>query len=85
MTTKISGTVLAAAAAAMFLAAPVVTAGTAQAAEVKCVGANACKGQSVCKSATNECKGKNACKGKGFIMTDTAKHCLEAGGKPEKS
>lgn len=85
MTTKISGTMLAAAAAAMFLAGPVVTAGTAQAADVKCVGANACKGQSACKSATNECKGLNACKGQGFIMTDTAKHCLEVGGKPAKS
>ncbi len=85
MTTKISGSLLAAAAAAMFLAGPVVTAGTAHAADVKCVGANACKGQSACKSAKNECKGLNACKGQGFIMTDTAEHCLKAGGKPAKS
>lgn len=85
MTTKISGTVLAAAAAALFLAGPVVTAGTAQAADVKCIGANACKGQGACKSASNACKGQNACKGKGFTMTKSAADCAKAGGKPAKS
>jgi hypothetical protein len=32
-----------------------------------CMGANACKGQSGCKTAKNACAGKNGCKGKGFV------------------
>jgi len=75
-------TVIAATAAAFFLASPVITAGTVQAAQVKCVGGNACKGTSACKSATNECKGQNACKGQGFTMTGSAEECTKAGGKP---
>lgn len=85
MTTKISGTMLAAAAAAMFLAGPVVTAGTAHAADVKCMGGNACKGQSACKTSTSAGKGQNACKGQGFTMTKTEQDCIKAGGKPAKS
>jgi hypothetical protein len=85
MTSKTTGTMLAAAAAAMFFAAPIVTAGTAQAADVKCVGANACKGHGSCKSASNACKGQNACKGKGFTMTKTEQDCIKAGGKPDKA
>jgi hypothetical protein len=34
--------------------------------KVRCFGANACKGQSECKTTTNECKGHNACKGQGL-------------------
>jgi len=44
-------------------------------AKVQCPGANACKGQSACKSATNACKGQNACKGKGFTETTTTVEC----------
>lgn len=44
-------------------------------ADVACAGANACKGQSACKSAANACKGQNACKGKGFVMTGTSFEC----------
>ena len=38
-------------------------------------GANACKGQSACKSASNACKGQNACKGKGFVETGSSFEC----------
>ncbi len=51
--------------------------------QVKCVGGNACKGQSLCQSAESGCKGQNACKGKGYVMTPTAKECIAAGGKPD--
>lgn len=47
--------------------------------QVKCVGANGCKGQSACKSAQNNCKGKNACKGQGFVQT-SAQDCKDKGG-----
>ena len=53
--------------------------------DVKCVGANECKGKGGCKSAMNDCKGKNACKGKGFVETKTEKDCMAKGGKVEKS
>ena len=73
---------LAAAAAAMFALAPV----TASAAdEVKCVGGNACKGHSACKTASSECKGLNACKGQGFVMAADEAACTEAGGTVEAS
>jgi hypothetical protein len=79
---KITGTAIAAAAAALFIggcthhtgttSAAVAPAGSAQ---VKCYGANACKGQASCKTAMNACKGQNACKANGFVMaTETA--CL---------
>ncbi len=51
-----------------------------QAAQVKCLGANACKGQSACKTATNDCKGKNSCKGKGYVISTDAKSCESQGG-----
>lgn len=46
----------------------------------ECMGANACKGKSGCKTATNECKGQNACKGKGFVEMTEAK-CNKAAKK----
>ena len=50
----------------------------------KCFAANACKGQSACKSAANSCKGLNSCKGQGFsLMSD--KKCASVGGKFVKS
>jgi hypothetical protein len=77
-----SGATLAAAAATLFLAGAVVsTVSTpANAAQGKCMGANACKGQSACKSAANSCKGLNACKTTGFSMASEAK-CTSMGGK----
>ena len=48
---------------------------TAASAGVVCAGANACKGQSSCKSAANAYKGQNACKGKGFVETGSTFEC----------
>jgi hypothetical protein len=81
-----SGATLAAAAATLFLAGAVAsTVSTpANAAAGKCFSANACKGQSACKSAANSCKGLNSCKGQGFsLMSD--KKCDSVGGKFVKS
>ena len=76
-----SGATLAAAAATLFLAgATLSTLSTpAAAAEGKCMAANACKGQSACKSASNSCKGLNACKGQGFSTMSEAQ-CKAKGG-----
>jgi hypothetical protein len=80
---KITGFTLAAAAAAMFSAAPIVAHAAAHGGMVHCDGANACKGKGECKSATNACKGQNACKGKGMnVMSE--KDCKAKGGKVEK-
>lgn len=82
-TTKLTGISVALAAAALFLGAPVAQAAEAGSAKVgHCVGANACKGQGACKSASNACKGQNACKGHGFTES-TADGCKTAGGKFE--
>lgn len=51
-----------------------------QTAQIKCLGANACKGQSACKTAANSCKGRNSCAGKGYIVTTDAKSCEAKGG-----
>ena len=63
-----SGASIAAAVALLILGGAV--SASAQAAEEgkgHCVGANACKGKSACKTASNECAGLNACKGKGYL------------------
>jgi hypothetical protein len=65
---SIAGMSLAAAAALMFSAAPLTVANAADAAKVKCEGANGCKGQSACHTATSGCQGQNSCKGKGYLM-----------------
>ena len=65
--TKFSGVALAAAAAVLFTAAPV-AANAADAAKIKCEGANGCKGQSACKTGTSSCQGQNSCKGKGYVL-----------------
>lgn len=77
-----SGATLAVAAATLFLAGAAVSTGSTQAfaASGKCIAANACKGQSACKSLTNSCKGQNACKGQGFSMATKAQ-CDAKGGK----
>ena len=76
-----SGATLAAAAGALLLSnvfvAPVAVAAEA---DIKCVGVNACKGNSSCKSATNSCKGLNSCKGQGFVALTEAQ-CTQVGGK----
>lgn len=47
---------------------------------VKCMGVNACKGKSDCKTAHSSCNGKNSCKGQGYVKM--SRHACEAiGGK----
>ncbi|MFA5120249.1 hypothetical protein [Zavarzinia sp.] len=77
-----TGFTLAAAAATLFSAGALMLAPVAASAadSVHCVGGNACKGQSACKSGNHECKGLNACKGQGFVMTPDKASCEAAGG-----
>jgi len=85
-----SGAAIAAAAAALLIAGTAVSAPMQMAAEGAkghCVGANACKGKTACKTASNACKGQNACKGKGFLAL-TAEECAKFEGakfEPVKS
>jgi hypothetical protein len=69
---SLAGLSLAAAAALMFSTAPLATANAADAAKVKCEGANGCKGQSACHTAISGCQGQNSCKGKGYLMLSKA-------------
>jgi hypothetical protein len=61
------GASIALAAAALLLAGAVATPVTAAGEKGHCVGANACKGKSDCKTAKNDCGGLNACKGQGYL------------------
>jgi len=84
-----SGAAIAAAAAALLIAGTAISAPIQMAAGEKghCMGANACKGQSACKTETNACGGHNACKGKGFTET-TKEECEKIEGakfEPMKS
>ena len=79
---KITGLAIAAAAAAMFVAAPAAMAAKHEG-KVHCTGVNGCKGKSECKTASNACKGMNACKGKG-MESMSEKDCTTKGGKTEK-
>ena len=81
---SLSGAAIAAAAAMLFVTAPVSTATAADAAKVHCDGVNSCKGTSSCKSATNSCKGQNSCKGKGWVEM-SAKDCDAAKASAKKS
>ncbi|MGQ0677833.1 MAG: BufA2 family periplasmic bufferin-type metallophore [Rhodospirillales bacterium] len=78
---KKTGIVLAATAAAAFATAGIVGSFSPAQAAVKCVGANACKGQSACKTATSSCKGLNACKGQGWVESADKAACEKSGGK----
>jgi uncharacterized membrane protein len=80
--TKMSGLILASAAAALFTTAPMAYGDSheAKAGEVKCSGVNACKGTGECATATNSCKGQNACKGSGWMHSSKA-DCDAKGGK----
>ena len=81
---RLSGAALATAAAGLFLAGATGTVSAAEAGKIHCVGLNACKGKSECKTANNACKGQNECKGQGFVyMTPDA--CKAKGGTIEKS
>jgi len=83
---RTNGAILATAAAALFMAAPIAanagahSGGEAAEAKGQCVGGNSCKGQSSCATANSSCKGQNACKGKGVVEMTKAE-CDEAGGE----
>lgn len=83
---KLTGLVLAAAAATAFAGAPATASAADEGKEgkVHCTGVNACKGKSDCMTASNSCKGMNSCKGKGMVIMDSAKACTEKGGKIAK-
>ena len=49
----------------------------------KCMGVNACSGQSACKTATSSCKWLNSCKGQGWAEMKQAA-CEDAGGTFEE-
>jgi len=70
-----SGASIAAAAAMLILTGSLATpVSAAEEGKGHCVAANACKGKSDCKTASNECKGLNACKGQGYL-TMTKEEC----------
>jgi hypothetical protein len=81
-TTSLAGAVLATAVALAFTGSAFAAdaSPSTQPTQLKCLGANACKGQSACKTATNDCQGKNSCAGKGYIVTADAKTCEAKGG-----
>ncbi|HEY4127366.1 MAG TPA: hypothetical protein VGN70_04920 [Gammaproteobacteria bacterium] len=76
------GLALAAAAATLFVLAPLAAYADAGADQIgNCYGVNACKGKSSCKTADNSCVGKNSCKGKGFVDTVSHGTCDQLGGR----
>ncbi len=77
---KLIGFSLAATAAVLFAGLPV-EAALANTTAVPCYGANACKGQSECKSIKNGCSGGNSCKGQGLLML-SPEDCESEGGDP---
>lgn len=79
---KMSGVLLATAAAALFSTATIAadTEMSATPAQAKCSGVNACKGMSECATASNACKGQNSCKSQGW-MNMSKTDCASKGGK----
>lgn len=79
---KKKSALLNAALAGVIAAGTAVIATSAKAENVKCYGANACKGQGKCgsKATGASCAGTNACKGQGFIEVADAAACTKAGG-----
>lgn len=78
---RLTGVALAAAAASLFIAGCASQGSGTQMADagavnVKCYGANACKGNAECKTAANGCKGQNACKAQGFVSL-TEQACID--------
>ena len=78
---KTRTSVLAAAAATLFLSGGVASVaaheGGEKAEKIKCEGVNGCKGTSACKTLFSNCAGHNECKGKGFLML-TPEECEKA-------
>ena len=79
-----SGATIAIAAAALIASGATLMGPASAGAKGHCVGVNACKGHSDCKTAKNDCKGMNACKGQGYLEM-TEKECSEKGGKFTKA
>jgi hypothetical protein len=79
--TRTTGYALALAAATMFASVPVTA--ESYATVGKCMGVNACSGQSECKTAASSCKGLNSCKGQGWVEMKE-KACKKAGGSFEE-
>jgi hypothetical protein len=81
----VKGALIAFAAAGIFLAGHAMAAdqGGGEAAKVKCVGGNDCKGKGACNGPGHGCAGENSCKGKGWITTTEA-DCKDKGGTVEK-
>ena len=75
-----SGAALAAAAFSLALSGAVFTPAQGEDAKIECLGVNACKGLSECKTANTGCKAQNACKGQGWLPMTKAE-CDAAGGK----
>lgn len=67
---KRAGAAIAVSAAALLISGCETTAGqhSHTEARIACVGANACKGLSDCKTANSACAGQNECKGQGMVM-----------------
>lgn len=89
--TAISGAILATTVAFAFMAqpsfaqqAPTSSSSMQQAAKVKCLGGNDCKGLSACKTSESAGPGQNSCKGQGMVYTKTAEECTARGGKAMK-
>lgn len=82
--TQKSGATMAIAAAALILSGASLATAATGGEKGHCMGVNACKGQSGCKTANNECKGMNACKGQGWLEM-TQEECTSKGGTFEKS
>jgi uncharacterized membrane protein len=79
-----SGAALATAAAMLLLSGAVEAHNdTADEAKGKCVGANACKGQSACATGSNSCHATNSCKGQGWLEMSKAECEKIAGAKFE--
>jgi hypothetical protein len=95
--TAATGAILATAVAMMFVAntsfAQEASPSSSQSANVRCLGANDCKGLSACKTAAGEVGNypasagpkQNSCKGQGMTYTDTAEQCTAKGGKVGKA
>ena len=81
MSSKTTGILMAATAAALFSTAGIVNAGeTSKGSDhVKCSGVNACKGMSDCATASSACKGHNSCKGEGWLQMSRSE-CDAKGG-----
>jgi len=82
MDNKKTGTVLALAVAGLITTGCAQTGGaySGVGAQVRCIGLNACRGQSNCALGPNSCKGQNQCRGTGWLFS-TQQYCIEKGGE----